>query len=87
MNTNKRNKLCAVLDNAAGDLIANAALLRHYDECQEWAKSMVINNLWTIVAAAAFFGVTTKNKKVKDEMKRLVEWFNDKEQKPCKTKK
>lgn len=77
MNTNKRNKLCAFLHNAAGDLIANASLLCHYDECQKWAENMVIRNLREIVAAAAFFGVTTKNKKVKDEMKRFVEWFNE----------
>lgn len=77
MNTNKRNKLCASLHNAAGDLIANASLLRHYDECQKLAENMVIHNLREIVAAAAFFGVTTKNKKVKDEMKRFVEWFNE----------
>ena len=45
MNTNKINKLCASLHNAAGDLIANASLLRHYDECQKWAENMVIHNL------------------------------------------
>lgn len=77
MNTNKRNKLCASLHNSASDLIENASLLRHYDECQKWAENMVIRNLLEIVAAAAFFGVTTKNKKVKDEMKRFVEWFNE----------
>lgn len=77
MNTDKRNKLCAVMDNAAGNLIANAALLRHYDERQKWAKDMVINDLRKIVAAAAFFGVTTNN--VKYEKKYLIEWFNEKE--------
>lgn len=76
MNNDKRNKLCASLDNAAADLIADAALLRHYDECQKWAKNMVIDDLRRIVAAAAFFGVTTKN--VKDEQERLIKWFNDK---------
>lgn len=77
MNTDKRNKLCAAMDNAAAALIAHAALLRHYDECQKWAKDIVINDLRKIVAAAAFFGVTTNN--VKDEKKRLIEWFNEKE--------
>lgn len=77
MNENKRNKLCAHLQNAGGDLIANAALLRHYEESQAWAKSLVIDDLRKIVAAAAFFGVTTKN--VKDEMEYFVNWFNEKE--------
>lgn len=77
MNTNKRNKLCASLHNAAGDLIANVSLLRHYEECNKWAEDLVINNLREIVAAAAFFGITTDN--VKDEKERLVKWFNGKE--------
>lgn len=77
MNENERNILCAVMKNAAADIIADAALLRHYEECQGWAKEIIVNDLRRIVAAAAFFGVTTDN--VKDEKECLVKWFNDKE--------
>lgn len=74
MNTNKRNCLCAAIRNDASNLIAYSSLLRHH-ESQDWAKMLLIGKLREIVAAAAFFGVTTKD--VKYEMKKFVEWFNE----------
>ena len=77
MNENKKNCIYAVLNNHASNIIADAALWRHYEEQEEWAREMLVSNLRYVVAAAAFLGVTTKN--VKDEMGYLVSWFNKKE--------
>lgn len=77
MNKNKKNCLCAVFHSRAGDIMAHAALWRHYEESEKWARQMLVSDLRRLVAAAAFLGITTKN--VKDEMKYLVEWFNEKE--------
>lgn len=73
MNKNKKNYLCAAIHNHASDLISHAALWRHYEECEEWAREMLVSDLRFLVAAAAFLGVTTVN--VKDEMKRIVKCF------------
>lgn len=75
MNGNKKSCICAVLHNHASEIIADAALWRHYEEHEKWARSTLITNLRYIVAAAAFLGVTTKN--VKDEMEYLVSFFNE----------
>lgn len=77
MNENKKSCICAVLHNHASNIIADAALWRHYEEHEEWAREMLVSNLRYVVAAAAFLGVTTKN--VNDEMEYLVSWFNEKE--------
>lgn len=77
MNENKKSCICAVLHNHASEIIADAALWRHYEESEEWARKMLVYNLRHVVAAAAFLGVTTKN--VKDEMESLVSFFNEKE--------
>ncbi len=77
--------ICAAFHGRSADIIAHAALWRHYEESEDWARRMLVSDLRQLVAAAAFFGVTTKN--VKEEMKDFVKWFNEKEQKPCKIKK
>ena len=73
MKKNKKNYLCAVFHNHASHIIADTALWRHYEECEEWGREMLIDDLRYLVAAAAFLGVTTEN--VKDEMKHIVKGF------------
>lgn len=77
MNENKKSCICAVLHNHASEIIATAALWRHYEEHEKWARQNLVSNLRYVVAAAAFLGVTTKN--VKEEMEYLVNFFNEKE--------